>query len=256
MMAQPAFIYPNSPYLPSAAATATDAYAGTSAQNVLSATEDTYWRPANLSGTKHLTIDLIDTRLIDCLALLGQGLDGATVEVRASTDNFAASNVQIVAPTVLVSQVNAAWLPFDGETAHIYRYWRLSFTTLSSAFRVAWVSLADLALLPYFESDPEADSLDIEAEDLISPQGLYLGTAQQSAMRAMSLEFGQVTDAEFFVINHWAGQCLRTKRPFFVVPDTDDTAAYFGWVRDKRFSAPLKNGLREVSSLTFMTRAA
>lgn len=254
-MNRPAFLYPNTPYLSSATAAATDSYAGSSPSAMLSATEDTYWRPANVSGAKTVTIDLAEARLVDTLALLGQGLDGVTVEVRASTDGFITSNVQIVPDTVLVADVNAAWLDLQDEQTHVYRYWRLIFSTMGSAFRVAFACLCDRALLPWFEDDIDADSVEADGEHLMSAQGLYLGSPQQNAMRELRLNLGAVTDGEYFVIAHWAARCVATLNPFFLVPDTATPACLFGVVADKRFSAPYRNGLREVQSIRFLTRA-
>lgn len=252
-MAQPKFLFPNTPYLPTATAAATDAYAGTAAANVLTATEDAYWRPANVTGSKTLTIDLGEPRNVNALGLAGEAMDGATIEVRASTDNFVASDEQIQAPAILTATVNAGWSDLgDGTT---YRYWRLIVSTFGSAFRLSWVCLCSSALLPYFEEDWDAESLDVTAEDLVSAEGLYLGTNQSATLRALRLGFGAVTEGEWTVLRSWAGQCLRQRRPFIVVPDSSADEAFFGTVREKKFSAPLTSGMVKPSDLTFQTRA-
>jgi hypothetical protein len=252
MMEQPLFLYPNTPYLPTATVSATDSYAGTSPASLLTATEDAYWRPADTAGTKTITIDLGEPRPVTALGLAGEAMDGATFTVSASSDNFIAETVVILTDTILTAPVNAGWLDLD--TGGTYRYWQITVATFGSAFRLSWVCLCEPPQLPWFSEDWDPENLAITAEDLYSAQGLFLGTNQGATERALTVNFGQVSTVDFLFIKLWVDQCLRVRRPFIMVPDASSETAYFGMVKDKTFSAALVNGLLSISSLTFMTR--
>lgn len=249
-MAQPTILYPNTPYLSTATATATDSYTGTAATNVLSAREDTYWRPANVTGTKVLTIDLGEARTLDSVALVGEGLDGVTVKLETSTNNSTWSTK--LNSVTWVSDVNVGW---DDWTAASARYIKISFTTFGSAMRVAWVCLGDKAAFPYLERDWDGSNIDEAGESLVSPGGLFLGNIQKRAMRELSVNFGTVSTTEILVINAFVEQCIKAGNPWVFVPDTDSTTCYFCWQSKPKYSAPFRLGFYEVSGINAMTRA-
>jgi hypothetical protein len=249
-MGQPSILYPNTPYIATVTATATDSYTGTAATNVLSAREDTYWRPANTTGTKVLTIDLGETRTLDTLALVGEGTDGVTVKVELSTDNSNWStklnNVTWSAP------VNVGWDDWTGASA---RYIKISFSTFGSAFRVAWVCLSDKVAFPYLESDWDGSNVDEAGESLVSPGGLYLGNIQKRAMRELRVNFGVVANSEISVIAAFVEQCVKTGRPWVFVPDVANATSYFCWQQKPKHSAPFRLGQYEVAPISAITRA-
>ncbi|GEM_PF-5019137 len=252
-MNQPAVLYTS--YPPTAAVTATDSYAGADPADVLFATEDTFWRPANQTGDKTLTVDFGADRTVDRLGIVGENLDGCLVDVRVSSDNFIASNVLLADGVTLAAAVNAATVPFVSST---YRYARLVFKAgyYPSNLRLAWLCWDRQRVLPYLEEDFDPDNLDATGEHLVSRQGLYLGSEQERTMRRCSLNLGQVTDFEYAIIKEWAAACIGTLQPFLFVPDIDEAAALFAWPADNRFSAPRVNGLRRVAPMMIVTRGA
>jgi hypothetical protein len=146
----------------------------------------------------------------------------------------------------------ANWRRF---TPASYRYWRLIFSAINSNFFLAHVAMDQLQLLPYHEDghDPVAHTTD--GDDLISPTGLYLGSTQLSCMLDLSLDFGQVTDGEYAPFAAWDAECVRVRRPFFYVPDVDQSTVYFGWAKKGyKFTAPYKRGLRDIGKITFSAR--
>ncbi len=250
-MYQPAVLYTE--YAGAVSVTATDSLADSDPEDVLLATEDTWWAPANQSGSKSLIFDFGAGYYYNAIALLGRDLDGVTVEIRGSTDNFSASDFQIKAPTALSAPVNAGWLIAPGSTV---RYHKVIFSGFSSDFRVAHVCLDQIRPLPYLSEDFDPDGFDAAGEQLVSSSGVYVGSTLQRTMRELPLDLGQVTDSEYAIIAHWAENRLRRLLPYFFLPEqwTYDTA-YFGWNKDGRFSAPLKDGVRTVAPMTFVTRA-
>jgi len=249
-MDKPLLLYQN--YLSSAAASATDSYSGSAADNVFQATEDTYWRPADTTGTKNLDLDLAQTLAVTAIGLVGEGLDGVVCSVYGDDENTFTAAELLADAVNLSGPVNCAWLIPDSST---YRYYRFSFSSFGSAFRVAWVCLCAPYALPFFTEDPDVDNLDVDGSPLISPQGLYLGGNQQKSLGKLSLDFGNVTSDEYPAIEDFRRECLLEINPFILVPDQDDDDCYFGW-SDGRFSAPYRQGMRAVSPITMTTRAA
>ena len=251
-MNQPAFIH--CAYAATASASATDTATGYAPADALIATEDpgVAWKPANTTGAKSYTIYLDGPQVIDCLALLGRGLNGITLEVRGSTDNFSTSNVQLSAGAALVGSC-IAWRKWTNSTA--YRCIRLNFSGFGSDFLLMYACPTQLQPLPYHADGHDPDVIQAETKHLLSPQKMFLGTTQQNATRPLSLDWGQLTDAEYAPFAAWADNCVATSRPFFYVPDIDQSTVYFGWTDEKyKFSAPYKNGLRDIGKIPFTAR--
>ena len=248
-MNRPAFIY--AAYLPGTTVAATDTAAGYAPADVLEGCEDSGWKPVDTTGSKSLTLDLGGAFLVGALAMTGEYLNGVTLEVRASSDNFALSDVQVSPPASIVN-FTTAWRNWSAGT---WRYWRLIFSGIGASFLLHHVALGPFEPLPFHGDGHDPDTFGAEGDHLVSVSGYYLGNSQRRAMRAISLGFGQVTADEYVLFQRWADVCVRTLRPFFYVPDTDGTDCLFGWIDAKyKFSAPYKNGLRDMAKIPFNAR--
>lgn len=252
-MSQPAFLYAD--YLATATVTATDTDTGYSAADVLESCEDLTWKPANQTGSKSLTIDLGATLLIGAVALVGDFLNGVTLEVRGSTDNFVASDVELsAAAAIATATFVSTWRSWSNGN---YRYLRLVFSGMGASFRISHVAACRFDLLPYPEDGHDPDIIQAEGTHLVSVSGYYLGSNQQKTLRPLQLAFGEVTDAEFAVFQRWSDACVKTMQGFFYVPDTAETECFFGWLDPKyKFSAPMKNGMRKMAAIAFNSRVA
>lgn len=252
-MGLPGFIYPSTPYLSSATVTCTDSYAGTDPAWILEGTEDAYHRPADTTGPKTYDIDLAEARVVDCLGLCGQGLDGVVITLRGSTDDFVASDDLLLNAVNLSAPVNAAWQSF---TPGSYRYFKLIVDSFGSYYRLAWAALGDMLPIPYFERDPKPKNIsDTGGKALTSPAGLYLGTTQLRAMREMEIRFGQVDALDLVSIEAWAKRCIRTRNPFFLVPDRDQPEVFFGWTDSDFDPEEEAAGLYQLAAMKMTTRA-
>lgn len=253
-MNRPTFIYPI--HLKTATATATDTYSTNyAAANVLEGCEDTGWRPANTTGSKSLTLALGGFLPVGAVAVLGQYLNGVTLEVRGSSDGFVSSDVELsAAAAISTSEFITAWRGFtEGYYSHI----RLIFTGFAASFEVQHVACCRTVSLPYLEDGHDPDTFQPTGTHLIGVAGTYLGTTQQCTMRNISLDFGQITSSQYAPLQLWAEYCVMTLRPFFYVPDTDQPECYFGWVDAKyKFSAPYKSGARKIAAIPFVGRFA
>jgi hypothetical protein len=252
-MNRPTFIYPT--HLTTATATATDAATGYAATNVLEGCEDTSWRPDNTSGAKSLTIALGGLLPIGQIAVLGNYLNGVTLEVRGSTDNFSSSNVQLSAgATISSSEFITTWRMF---TENLYTHIKLTFTGFAASFEVQHVACCRAVPLPFLEDGHDPDTFQSEGTHLIGTAGTYLGATQQRTMRNLNLDFGQITSSQYAPFQFWAEYCVMTMRPFFYVPNIDAAECYFGWTDAKyKFSAPMKSGARKVAAIPFTGRLA
>jgi hypothetical protein len=220
--------------------------------DILIATEDTYYGPEATTSFNAI-IDLGTAQAHDMVAILGANLNGVNLEVRASTDNFAASDVSISTGSALTSDVNAAYRQFTTGT---YRYWKFLFSGHPSNLRIAHICLMTAQVIPYFETDPDIRNFKPTAKQLISQAGIYIGANQQKSMREMSLDWGEVTASELATVQAFAEACIKTVNPFFFVPDIAETDCFFGWIPDGgQFTSPETPGVYEIGSLTFETRA-
>jgi hypothetical protein len=254
-MGKPALLFCKYNILATVAVTDTFSPAGNYAGvNVLNPTEDLTHRFANNVGIKDILIDQIDSRTLEFVALLGDFLDGVTMEVRASTDNFTVSDVQLLAATVISADLNCAWQALT--TTGDYRYLKIRLSGISSSLEVAHVCAGELIENPYFEEDWLPDNINATGKHLESSAGYYVGSTVEKVMREMVIAPGQLTEVEFAVYKNWAYECIAGMRPFFLVPEIDEDNVYFGWISDGVFSAPRPNGVRDISEMTFITRVA
>lgn len=248
-MDKPAFLFCN--HDDSASVTATDTQAGLDVNDVLYATEDTFWKPLNTTGTKAVVVDRNVTTYFNTLSLLGISLDGVALEIRGSTDNFVASDDQLISG-VIVSDINSAWISFSGGE---YRYIKLNFTGFDTDFAVSFVCFSELVKLPYLEKDYDPDNMKATGKHMVSSSGMYIGFNLQKNMAEFDIVFGQVTEYEYNYFYNWRQNCIKTMNPFFFVPDVSEDAIYFGWLDNASFSAPLENGMRVMGNIKFVTRA-
>lgn len=248
-MDKPTFLYCN--YDTGASVTATDSQAGFLPEDVIYSTEDTYWKPLNTTGTKSLIIDRNETTYFDAVALLGIALDGVTIEARVSTDNFVASD-DLLLTRVIESEINSTWFKFSGTE---YRYLKLNFSGFDTDFAISFVCPAKIRKLPYLEDDFDPDNMTATGDHMVSASGMYIGFNLQKNMSELKISFGQVTEFEYLDFYHWRQNCIINMSPFFFVPDILENYVYFGWLKDKKFSAPLDRGMRKINTMTIITRA-
>lgn len=250
-MAQPTLMFCD--YGSTATVTASSTLNGLVATDILIATEDTYHSPTSTSSY-NIVIDAGESITADAVAFLGAYLDGVTVEVRGSTDNFSASDVQVSAGSALTANINSAWRAF---TEASYRYWKFNVSGHPSNIRISHICLCSAADYPYFEKDPDILNVKPEATQLLSQSGIYVGSNQTKTMRELPLIWGEVTASELAVLSVWKVACIETVKAFFLIPDQDEDDVFFGWIDGGgEFSAPLENGVYKIRANTMTTRAA
>ena len=247
-MLSPLFVYGD--YHAQAAVTATDSKTGTFPVDILQAEEDNCWRPANVTGSKILTFDFYLQKNIGAIGIVGDYLNGVSVSVYGSNDNFASQNVQLLAPVTMVEyQANVfTW------TNRTYRYACVIFSGHGLSFAVAHVAFCNYAPLPFLNDGLDPKAYKTEGEHIISPEGIYIGSHKSRTMLNVTLDFGQVTSVEFIDFQAWADVCLKGLKAFFYVPDSSSTNCYFVWSDKPSFSATWKNGLRNVGQITLTGR--
>jgi hypothetical protein len=249
----PAFLYRS--YDSSMSIDASDTKPGFNANDVRWATEDTVWKGMNQAAGKFLTARHGGGVSCNSFALVGEGLAGVDIAIHASSDNFAASNVEIVSSYIIpATNKICAWLAFDTQT---YPDWRVTFNSaVSSDFCVSHMVFGTRYGLPYFEQfDP--DNTKPLGKIKKSPQGKILGSIYKGVQRSVELIFGSVVDAEYNVLLNWSRECFAKMKPFFFIPAVNKEVVLFAVSKDgSEFSAPLKsNGDRQMKKIVLEARA-
>jgi hypothetical protein len=120
----PKFMYDNR--LADATPTASTTATGYAVANVTDLRPYSFWKPTALPAT--ITVDCGEAADADFAAICGHDLytSGCAIEIRASSDNFSASDVLLIRREPVSDQPFI--LPFDSVS---YRYWRIKITGVS-----------------------------------------------------------------------------------------------------------------------------
>ena len=246
-MDKPTFLYCTWPA--ATTVTPTNSAAGFTPGDILFATEDTTHRFTG-AGNNAYIIDAGSTMTADAFAILGNAINGLVIDIDGSANGTDWTAV-LVDKTLSASPL-AAWGEFNSAA---YRYWRITFASAPSNMEIAHICLCAVNDWPWLEEDWDPDSLTVDGSILLSSSGYFAGGTTQSVMREMPISPGAVTPDEYAVIKAFADTVIRNKRGTFFVPDVSAATVYFGYIDNDTFSAPYRNGLREVAALKFITRA-
>ena len=247
-MDKPTFLYCT--WAATATVTPTNSAAGFTPGDILFATEDTTHRFAT-NGYCVYTIDTGVAITADAFAIIGSALHGQVFSILGDADNSGIWTTVLLNHT-LSADSGAAWAAFPAKT---FRYWQFVFVNAPSNMEIAHICLCAVSDWPWLEEDWDPDSLTVDGSILLSSSGYFAGGTTQSVMREMPISPGAVTPDEYAVIKAFADTVIRNKRGTFFVPDVSAATVYFGYIDNDTFSAPYRNGLREVAALKFITRA-
>jgi hypothetical protein len=186
---KPRIYYDNA--LDDGAIVATTADTGTAADNLADWRPYTWYTPASLPAT--VTVDCGSARACNYALVLGHTLftSGAGIEVRASTDNFVASDL-LIASNVPTSN-GPVLLHF---TAVSYRYWRLRITGAAVMPSLAIAAVGTFMELPGYlglSFDPTARS--VQAQTNLNMAGQPLGKVIEFTQQRRTLSLRMVTPA-------------------------------------------------------------
>lgn len=170
---------------PVASTTAAGDYA---AANIADRRPYTWWKPSAMPAT--VTVDCGSAKAADYALIFGHDLKtkSASIEIRASTDNFSASDVLIASSTP--ADDNLLLLTFASAS---YRYWRFKVTG-SAAPSVAIVMIGAAFTMPdYLEApfDPLGRSVVGSGND--NDNGWPLGSIVDYEQYQQTLNFGFVS---------------------------------------------------------------
>jgi len=145
-MGLPAIFYDNR--LADASPVADSTATGYAVDNLTDWRSYNWWRPNAMPAT--VTVDCGSAKAADYMLLLGHdlGTQGVTVELRASTDNFAASDVLVDSATPSTDE--PLLLLFNSAS---YRYWRLSFSGANPP-SIAIAAIGAVMRLPVYMQQP------------------------------------------------------------------------------------------------------
>jgi hypothetical protein len=250
-MGKPAILYID--YASTATFTATDTISGRSVDDVANATEDEFWQPADQTGTKTITIDLGSAIQLDHSCLLGSDMGGVSLTVQTD-DNSGFSSPTTRFTGTISSELNSAVIVHTASSTE--RYIRYQFSGMSADFKIAHIAPDKLVELPTFEQDWGSEGIDADFVSLVTDTGFYTGGITRKAMRNISLNWGDVTTAEFTTLSTFIEDRVKTPGAFFFVPYVDTkTENYFCWLESNEgLTAPLRLGIRTLSPINCKTR--
>ena len=170
-MAYPKFLYDNrlDDATPAASSTATGDYA---VANLRDWRPYTWWKPSAMPAT--VTVDCGSAKAADYAFIYGHDLStqGATLEVRGSTDNFVASDV------LVSSKTPTSDLPFLLTFNSVsYRYWRIKVTG-SNAPSLAIAAIGAALASPVYIAPPfDPIGREVQGAANLNENGQPLGAA-------------------------------------------------------------------------------
>ena len=166
---------------------ATAAATGTAGENVADWRPYTWYTPASLPAT--ITVDAGAARSCNYALVMQHTLytSGCGIEVRASTDNFSASDV-LIASNVPTSN-GPVLLHF---TSVSYRYWRLRITGAATMPSIAIASVGQRMELPGYlglSFDPTARTVSAQSNENLNgqPLGKVIEYTQQKRMLTLRM---------------------------------------------------------------------
>jgi hypothetical protein len=149
------------------------------------------WRTGTSVAAESITFDLLSAKDVTSLILFAHTLTGSdtSLELRASTDNFAASDVLIATLTYAASTIKAT---FSVQT---YRYWRVKFTKSAAGESR---DIGRIFLGTYYETpiQPDWDGVKITPKDLSAKTrsaGGQTYTDRRSRYRTVTTDFSGVS---------------------------------------------------------------
>lgn len=171
--------------VPVASTTAAGSFA---AANVADMRPYTWWKPTALPAT--LTVDCGSAKAANFALIYGHDLftQGATLEVRGSTDNFVSSNVLVATSTPASN--NPILLEFGSVS---YRYWRFRITgTITPSIAIAIIGAA-LVMQKYLTAGFDPLSRQLISQNNANENGQPLGKIIDFEQFSQTLQFDNCT---------------------------------------------------------------
>lgn len=214
-MAKPTIFYDNR--LGDAAITASSTAAGYAAANVADWRPYTWWSPASLPAT--LTVDCGAAADADYALVHGHtlGSNGCTLQVRASTDNFAASDVLV--DSITPTDDEPFVLLFNSAS---YRYWRLAISS-GTAPALAIAAIGERLTLPTWLPPPfDPIGRKIDGQTNRNENGQPLGRVIDFEMWRQHIRLQRVSQA--WLLDTWlpAWRAHLRSTPFVFAWETDN----------------------------------
>jgi hypothetical protein len=203
------------------AITASSQVATLPASNVAHEHRKNIWRTGTSAANESITFDLGSAKAATSVIILDHNFTGSdsAFQLRASTDNFSASNVLIASPALASSAMSATF----GSAS--YRYWRFQFTK-SAAGEARDIGRIFLGEYQDTIEQPAFDGYSRKIDDLSTR--LYSVSGQKYSnvrpkRRSFRLDFEKCPQAQRDLFAALMDNVGETKS-FFVQVDTDAAA--------------------------------
>jgi hypothetical protein len=174
------------------------------------------WRTAATGASEWIKFDLGSAKAATSVILFAHTLTAgdSTIQLRASTDNFGASDV-LIASLTYATTISATFASAS------YRYWKIVFTK-SSAAESRDIGRIFLGTYTDTAEEPDHEGLDIQEEDLsvnLRAAGGQVYTDQKDIYRTILLNFSAIPHADVNALRAITG-VVKTGIMFFIQVDT------------------------------------
>lgn len=177
------------------------------------------WRTGATLADEYVTFDLGSSQAATAAIIFAHDLESAdasagVIEVRKSTDNFAANDVLVGSFTFSAA---AMVLTFASTSS---RYWRIKFTKFDAA-EVRQIGRVFLGNYVTFTGLPDFDGFEVQAKDMSQSErseGGQVYTAQRDQYRVFKLTMSGLTQAQGTALKLFS-ETVGTHTAFFMIAD-------------------------------------
>ena len=214
------FWYPNLIDVSGVGITSTSAATGAPVSNVANELKTRVWRTGTSTAAESVTFDLGSSKACTAVILFAHTLlnTDSTIQLRKSTDNFAANDVLVTALTWASGAISATFASASS------RYWRVVFTKASSGV-TRDIGRIFMGIYTDTTEQPDQGSFKIKPVDRSTSSKSVGGqtyTDKRSSYRGFQMKFGMVSttfkDAITALYNS-----VQTHTSFFAQVDTAGT---------------------------------
>jgi len=185
-----------------------------SASNVAQEHPSKVWRTATSVATETVTFDLGSSIAATAAIIYAHTLTGSdsAIQIRKSTDNFAANDVLVASFTYASSKMLVL---FSSASS---RYWRITFTKSAAGVSrdIGRVFIGNYVTIPL-----QADGFEISPVDMSQTErseGLQMYSARRGQYRSAKLSMEAISQSEAALLKTFC-ETVGTFTPFFIVAD-------------------------------------
>jgi hypothetical protein len=218
--------------------------------DMLQPDEGTYCQ-ITAAGNVVVTINCGTAKTINCLAITGELLAGLSISVDRSSDGGSWSSVALISSSIVNNLANIIWF----TASQSYQYFRLTITAAPVNLRIYHIAPAPAYLWPKLVDGFDLVGYQPDVTVLKSPQGHPLGIQRNACLRNLTIDFGQMLQAQSVSGQYLLDECINHPQCFFFQPDSANSPTYFGHANmGKKYGIVQKIGRYTMTPIEFISR--